>query len=70
MPAQLIDGNAIAAEIKADVARRVEALKAKGVTPGLAAIIVGENPASISYVSSQTVDCAEVGIFSETFRLP
>lgn len=70
MPAQLIDGNAIAAEIKADVARRVEALRARGVHPGLAAIIVGDNAASISYVSSKAVDCAEVGIFSETFRLP
>ena len=70
MPAQLIDGNAIAAEIKADVARRVEVLVERGITPGLAAIIVGENAASISYVSSKTVDCAEVGIFSETFRLP
>jgi len=70
VPAQLIDGNAIAAEIKADVARRVEALRARGVHPGLAAIIVGDNAASISYVSSKAVDCAEVGIFSETFRLP
>jgi len=68
--AVLIDGNAIAAEIKADVAERVAALKARGVNPGLAALIVGENAASISYVSSKTVDCAEVGIFSETFRLP
>lgn len=70
MSAVLIDGNAIAAEIKADVAERVAALKARGVNPGLAALIVGENAASISYVSSKTVDCAEVGIFSETFRLP
>jgi methylenetetrahydrofolate dehydrogenase (NADP+) / methenyltetrahydrofolate cyclohydrolase len=70
MPAALIDGNAIAAEIRADVAARVAALAGRGITPGLAAIIVGENAASISYVSSKTVDCAEVGIFSETFRLP
>jgi methylenetetrahydrofolate dehydrogenase (NADP+)/methenyltetrahydrofolate cyclohydrolase len=70
VPAELIDGNAVAAEIKASVSQRVEALKARGVTPGLAALIVGENAASISYVSSKTVDCAEVGIFSETFRLP
>jgi methylenetetrahydrofolate dehydrogenase (NADP+)/methenyltetrahydrofolate cyclohydrolase len=68
--ARIIDGNAVAAEIKADVAARVRALVARGVTPGLAAIIVGDNAASISYVSSKAVDCAEVGIFSETFRLP
>ena len=70
MAAQLIDGNGIAAEIKADVAQRVTALKARGITPGLAAIIVGDNAASISYVSGKAADCAEVGIFSETFRLP
>lgn len=70
MTAQLIDGNAVAAQIKSDVAARVAALRARGVTPGLAAIIVGDNAASISYVSGKAADCAEVGIFSETFRLP
>ena len=70
MAAEIIDGNAIAAQIKADVNARVGALAKRGITPGLAAIIVGENAASISYVSSKTIDCAEVGIFSETFRLP
>lgn len=70
MAAEIIDGNAIAAQIKADVTARVAALAGRGIKPGLAAIIVGENAASISYVSSKTVDCAEVGIFSETFRLP
>jgi methylenetetrahydrofolate dehydrogenase (NADP+)/methenyltetrahydrofolate cyclohydrolase len=70
MAAEIIDGNAIAAQIKADVTARVAALAKRGITPGLAALIVGENAASISYVSSKTVDCAEVGIFSETFRLP
>ena len=70
MTAQLIDGNAVAARIKSDVAERVAALKASGPTPGLAAIIVGDNAASISYVSGKAADCAEVGIFSETFRLP
>ncbi|MBK7726234.1 MAG: bifunctional 5,10-methylene-tetrahydrofolate dehydrogenase/5,10-methylene-tetrahydrofolate cyclohydrolase [Dehalococcoidia bacterium] len=70
MAAQLIDGNKIAADIKADVSRRVSALKARGISPGLAAIIVGDNAASISYVSGKAADCAEVGIFSETFHLP
>ena len=70
MRAEIIDGNAIAAEIKADVGRRVDALRTRGIVPGLAAIIVGNNAASISYVSSKAADCAEVGIFSETFRLP
>ncbi|MCC6267995.1 MAG: bifunctional 5,10-methylene-tetrahydrofolate dehydrogenase/5,10-methylene-tetrahydrofolate cyclohydrolase [Dehalococcoidia bacterium] len=70
MAAQLIDGNKIAADIKADVSRRVSALRARGISPGLAAIIVGDNAASISYVSGKAADCAEVGIFSETFHLP
>lgn len=70
MTAQLIDGNAVAAKIKADVAARVSALRERGITPGLAAIIVGDNAASISYVSGKAADCAEVGILSETFRLP
>ncbi len=70
MTAQIIDGNAVAARIKAEVATRVAALKDRGTTPGLAAIIVGDNAASISYVSGKAADCAEVGIFSETFRLP
>lgn len=70
MSAQLIDGTAVAARIKSDVAARVAALKARGIAPGLAAIIVGDNAASISYVSGKAADCAEVGIFSETFRLP
>ena len=70
MAAQLIDGTAIASEIRAEVARDTAALKAKGVTPGLAAIIVGDNAGSISYVAMKTAACAEAGIFSETFRLP
>ena len=59
-----------AAGIRAEVARAAAALKAKGITPGLAAVIVGDNAASISYVSMKTKACEEAGIFSETFRLP
>lgn len=70
MTAQIIDGTAISAEIRADVGRRAAALRARGVTPGLAAVLVGDDPGSISYVSMKTAACAELGIFSETFRLP
>ncbi len=70
MPAKLIDGAAIAAEIRAEVAREAAELRAAGVTPGLAAVIVGDNAASISYVSMKTAACAEAGVYSETFRLP
>ena len=70
MTAQIIDGTAMAADIKAEVATRVAALKAKGVSPGLAVILVGDDPGSVSYVSGKAKDCEEVGIFSETFHLP
>ncbi|MCK9518985.1 MAG: bifunctional 5,10-methylene-tetrahydrofolate dehydrogenase/5,10-methylene-tetrahydrofolate cyclohydrolase [Dehalococcoidia bacterium] len=70
MTAQLIDGKAIAADIQAEVAKRVTALKQRGLTPGLAAVLVGDDPGSVSYVTSKTEDSAAVGIFSETFHLP
>lgn len=69
MTAQLIDGEAIARDIRAEVARRVATLKERGVTPGLGVILVGDDPGSISYVSGKTRDCTEVGMFSETFHL-
>jgi methylenetetrahydrofolate dehydrogenase (NADP+)/methenyltetrahydrofolate cyclohydrolase len=67
--AQRIDGAAIAAEIRAEVAERVSGLRAKGKVPGLAAVLVGNDPASISYVASKAKACEELGIFSETFHL-
>lgn len=68
--ARIIDGAAIAADIRAEVAARAAALASRGVRPGLAAILVGDDPASLSYVSSKAKTCAEVGIFSETLHLP
>ncbi len=70
MTAELIDGEAIAREIRAELGTRVEALRERGVAPGLAVVLVGENLASASYVRGKTRDCAEVGIESETYRLP
>jgi methylenetetrahydrofolate dehydrogenase (NADP+) / methenyltetrahydrofolate cyclohydrolase len=70
MTAQLIDGAAIAGDIRAEVKQRAAELRARGVTAGLAAVLVGHDPASISYVSSKAKACEEAGIFSETFRLP
>jgi methylenetetrahydrofolate dehydrogenase (NADP+) / methenyltetrahydrofolate cyclohydrolase len=70
MTAQLIDGTAIAASIREDVAARTAALIKRGVTPGLAAVLVGDDPGSVSYVSAKAKACAEAGIFSETFHLP
>ena len=68
-PARVIDGRAIAQEVRAEVAQRAKALAKRGVTPGLALILVGENPSSISYVRSKGDAAEEAGIFSETFHL-
>jgi methylenetetrahydrofolate dehydrogenase (NADP+)/methenyltetrahydrofolate cyclohydrolase len=56
--------------VRREVAARVAALRARGVTPGLAVVLVGDNPASASYVRGKTRACEEVGIASETFHLP
>jgi methylenetetrahydrofolate dehydrogenase (NADP+)/methenyltetrahydrofolate cyclohydrolase len=68
--ARIIDGKAIAAKIKAEARQEAEALKAKGTAPGLAVVIVGEDPASQAYVAGKVRDCAEVGIYSERHGLP
>lgn len=68
--AAILDGKAVAAKVKAEVAKEVEALKAKGITPGLAVVIVGDDPASRVYVNNKKKDCAQVGIYSEEYALP
>jgi len=71
MTAQIIDGKAIAAEIRAEVAERVRQLKEeRGVMPAQAFILVGENPASISYVRGKGRACEDAGIGSQTIHLP
>ena len=68
--ATIIDGKAIAAAVRADVAAEVAELKKKGIAPGLAVIIVGDDPASRVYVNNKKKACAEAGIYSEEFALP
>jgi len=70
MGAKIIDGNKIAEEMRAEIKQQAANLKAKGVTPGLAAVLVGENPASKVYVSMKTKACEEMGIFSVTEKHP
>ena len=70
MSAQILDGKAIASAMKADLAIRVAALKAKGITPGLGTVLVGDDPGSVSYVNGKHRDCKEVGINSIRFDLP
>ena len=71
MSATIIDGKAVAAELRAEIARQVAELKAqKGIVPGLGVILVGENPASKSYVSAKEKAIVEAGMFSDDHRLP
>ena len=67
---KIIDGKAISAQIRAEVAEEVRALAARGVQPGLAVILVGDNPASVSYVTAKERACAETGIKSFMTRMP
>ena len=70
MAAQLLDGKNMSNELREKLALRVENLKARGVTPGLAVILVGEDPASQIYVKNKGLGCAQVGMHSVTIRLP
>lgn len=70
MAAQLLDGKAMSAELREELALRVQRLKEKGVTPGLAVILVGDDPASQIYVKNKELGCQQVGIHSVTIRLP
>jgi len=67
---RILDGAAIAAEIKREVAEEVKALAAQGIRPGLAAVLVGHVPASEIYVRSKVKTCAELGLFSEMIEPP
>jgi methylenetetrahydrofolate dehydrogenase (NADP+)/methenyltetrahydrofolate cyclohydrolase len=70
MPANIIDGEAIAGQVRAELVPRIGALRQRGVQPGLAVILVGENPASMTYVRGKAKDSAGLGILAETLRIP
>ncbi|MSQ10335.1 MAG: bifunctional 5,10-methylenetetrahydrofolate dehydrogenase/5,10-methenyltetrahydrofolate cyclohydrolase [Dehalococcoidia bacterium] len=71
MPAQIIDGNELSAQIRSEVKTRTEVFTARhGFAPGLAVVLVGENPASVSYVRGKERDGVEVGFHAETIRRP
>lgn len=70
MTSVLLDGKAVAKEIKAELAKEVIELKQKGITPGLGTLLVGDDPGSHSYVSGKHRDCAEVGVHSVRIDLP
>ena len=70
MTARIIDGAKVAADMRAELKERVAELKKKGIVPGLGVILVGEDPASKSYVTAKERACAEIGIYSDDNRLP
>lgn len=65
-----IDGKKVAARTKADLAKRVELLKARGIQPGLGTILAGSDPGSVKYVAGKHADCAEIGVNSIKRELP
>ncbi len=70
MTAQILDGKALAATIKAELKERVSALAERGILPGLGTVLVGDDPGSHSYVAGKHRDCAQVGIASLEINLP
>jgi len=70
LPANLIDGNAIGATMRAELGGEITKLKKNGITPGLAVVLVGDNPASEVYVRMKGKACDEAGLYHETIKLP
>ena len=69
MPAKILDGKIMSAELKSQISARTEKLKSRGIIPGLAVILVGNDPASEIYVRNKQKGCEEVGFYSRTIRL-
>jgi len=70
LPAELIDGRAVAKKIRAEVAARAAKLAARGIKPGLAVVLVGEDPASVVYTTAKGKAAEEAGMYSQNLRLP
>ena len=70
MTAQIIDGKQVAADMRTELKEEVAKLKEKGIVPGIGVILVGEDPASKSYVTAKERTCEELGIYSDDNRLP
>ena len=70
MPAELIDGRAIGQKVRAEAAKRARKLAERGIKPGLAVVLVGEDPASVVYTSSKAKAAEEAGMYSVNLRLP
>jgi len=70
MPAKIISGKDVSGEVREELKGRAARLKEKGVVPGLAVVLVGEDPASVSYVTAKAKAAEEIGIFETTIRMP
>ena len=70
MPATVLDGKALAARVRGELKLEVDQLSAQGITPGLAVVLVGDDPASHIYVRNKTTACAQAGIKTFDHRLP
>ncbi|MGH9344501.1 MAG: bifunctional 5,10-methylenetetrahydrofolate dehydrogenase/5,10-methenyltetrahydrofolate cyclohydrolase [Terriglobia bacterium] len=70
MPARILNGNLIAASIKTELTSEIAEMKSRGLVPGLAAVLVGENPASQIYVRSKVKTCETLGLYSDLIKLP
>jgi len=70
MPAEIIDGRKIAGEIQTELKQKISALNAKGISPKLVTVLVGEDPASLSYLRGITRTCGEVGVLTDAAKLP
>ena len=70
MVARLLDGASVAAEVKDELRQRIRVMSQRGVVPGLGTILVGQDPASRSYVTGKHRDCDEVGVASASIELP
>lgn len=70
MTAKILSGKEISQEIRQELCSKIEELKEQNIVPGLAVILVGNNPASVSYVTAKEKACAKIGIYSEEHRLP
>ena len=70
MPAKVIKGSELSKTIRAELKKEVEQLTQAGVRPGLAVLLVGDDPASHVYVGRKEKACADLGVYSEVYRLP
>ena len=70
MSSAIINGKEIGGEIRKSIEKRVTALKEKGITPGLAVVLVGDNPASKTYVANKQASCEAIGVYSALIKLP